>query len=160
DDPRPDVARNLRRRSECCALPKPIRLVPELVAEEIPSPPRLLAAVQRFADQHLIPAGLFLIRVRLRPGLAVGDEPEFAVLDSDRPAAWLWLPSARATWRGNHHRLARRAFVEPRRFAALALGLRGVDCTLVDSERPLDMILGQTVAIHGAAVVENDSVGL
>src|SRR5262249_33062205 len=45
DDARSDEARNLRRRSECCALPKPIRLVPELVPKQIPSPTRFLATV-------------------------------------------------------------------------------------------------------------------
>src|SRR5262249_48900508 len=79
DDARSDEARNLRRRSECCALPKPIRLVPELVPKQIPSPTRFLATVYRFADQHLIPAGLFLVRVRLRPGLAVRDQSKLAL---------------------------------------------------------------------------------
>src|SRR5262249_54941194 len=135
-------------------------LVTELVLEEVEGPTGLLAASERLAYEHAIPVGFLIDRIAGRLRLAAADEPEFALLEVDGSCAWLRLPSAGIARRGDHHRLAGRTLMQLRCLATVALNLRRVDCAPVDGERPLDMILGQAVAIDGTAVIENDRGGL
>src|SRR5262249_22120803 len=99
-------------------------------------------------------------RVDRKLRLAADDKPKLAVLEVDGSRAWLRLPAASTARRGDHHRLAGRTFTKLRRLATLPLLLRGSDRTSIDGERPFDAILGEAVAVHGAAMVENHCVGL
>src|SRR5262249_12643886 len=99
-------------------------------------------------------------RVDRKLRLAADDKPELAGLEVNASRAWLRLPAASTARRGDHHRLAGRTFTKLRRLATLTLLLRGSDRTSIDGERPFDAILGEAVAVHGAAMVENHCIGL
>src|SRR5262249_20745081 len=92
--------------------------------------------------------------------IAADDKPKLAVLEVNGSRAWLRLPAASTARRGGHHPPAGRAFTKLRRLATLTLLLRGSDRTSIDGERPFDAILGEAVAVHGAAMVENHCIGL
>src|SRR5262249_1055774 len=109
-----------------------------------------------------MPGDLLLVGETLRLCFSVDDEPKLTVDEVPiLPASLRRHPSAvRAWWRCRHQDLALWALAQPRCFAALTLVLRRVLGSLIDVERPLDMILGQAMAIDRAAVVEDDDVVL
>src|SRR5260221_4097816 len=106
-----------------------------------------------------MPSDLLLARVLLRSRLAADHKTESAILELDIAGAGLWRPSAVITGRLDHDGLARRALTQRRFLAGLAFLVRRGCGAAVDVERPLDMVLGQTVAKHGTGMVEDHGVG-
>src|SRR6266446_7562353 len=109
-----------------------------------------------------MPHDLLLIAETLWMGRAIDDEPKLAVDEVPiLPASLRRHPSAeRAWWRRRHQDLALWALAQLRCFAAPALFLRRILCAPIDIERPFDVILGQPMAIDGAAMIEDDDVVL
>src|SRR5215472_7256766 len=103
---------------------------------------------------------LLLYRWDFCPRLAADHEAERAVLKFHITGARLGLPAAVVTRRLDHDGLAGWARAQRRCLAGLALLMRRGCSTSVDIERPLDMIFGQTVAEHGAGMVEDHAVVL
>src|SRR5262249_37799819 len=123
------------------------------------SPAAFVTAHLLHRAQLLEERGAVGFAVPRRISLAADYESQLAILEVDGSRAWLWLPSTMIAWRLNHDRLARRAFVQLRRFAAVTLGLHGIDRSPIDVERPFEAVFGQAVAIHGARMIEDDCIG-
>src|SRR5262249_3028224 len=132
----------------------------EFVAEQIEGPVGVLTSAQRFADQHSMPDNLLVFSVSVLSCVAAHHKAKSAFLKIDVASPRLGNPFARATRRLDHDGLAGGALAQRRCLAGLALLVRRGCGAAIDIERPLDMVLGQTVAKHGAGMVEDHGVGL
>src|SRR6516162_1386348 len=94
------------------------------------------------------------------PRLAADHEAELAILKLHIAGAGLGFPAAVITWRFDHDGFARRALAQRRCLAGLALLMSWGCGAAIGVERPVDMVLGQTVPKHGAGMVEHDCIGL
>src|SRR5262249_59345686 len=99
------------------------------------SPAAFVTAHLLHRAQLLEERGAVGFAVPRRISLAADYESQLAILEVDGSRAWLWLPSTMIAWRLNHDRLARRAFVQLRRFAAVTLWLQGIDRLPLDFGR-------------------------
>ena len=133
----------------------------KLVLEQIEGPAGFLAAAEHFPDQHPVPLSFLLERVTGSLRLAARHEPELAF---DVANVFRWsLRQESAAWArlaAEPQRAALRAFDEAGDLAFEARLMCGGNRAVIDIERPLDMIFGQTVPEDGAGMVEDDAVGL
>src|SRR5262249_18246274 len=112
-------------------------------------------------DEHAMPARAFFGVVRLAICATTLDKSEFAIGDK---YAVRWpvrqKSAARTRLAAETKRAALAAFEQRRRTTLKPCVMRWGLSTLVGIERPFDMVFRQTMMEDGAAVIEDDAIGL
>jgi hypothetical protein len=156
-DPGQNFARRRLRRHGAVRRP-----VTEFFAILVASPARIVLAL--LADERQLghpPHALVGVGRSEHSSAVAIDERQMALTEDDGVGPRLWQKTAvLAGFTGRAQRAALAAFDQTRKFLLIALSVCRVLSTLGDIQGPFDSILKQPMAKNGAAVVDQDQIGL